>query len=81
MLGFLEASENDFKPEMTGKICMLIQYYGTDKKWHFDNLMQVMIQAGQYVKEEVCRALIIMVTNTPDLQHYVVRECYRVLFA
>lgn len=24
MLGFLEASENDFKPEMTGKICMLI---------------------------------------------------------
>jgi AP-1 complex subunit gamma-1 len=35
-----------------------------------------MIQAGAYVKEEVCRGFIIMVTNATDLQPYCARALY-----
>ncbi len=41
--------------------------------------MQVLTQAGAYVKEEVVRALIVLVTNAPDLHGYCARAMYRAL--
>lgn len=37
----------------TAKIATLIQRFAPDKRWHIDNLVQLMTQAGAYVKEEV----------------------------
>lgn len=41
--------------------------------------LQVMQQAGAYVKEEVCRALIVLISNAPELHGYTARSMYRAL--
>ena len=41
--------------------------------------MQVMQQAGSHVKEEVCRALIVLISNAPELHGYAARAMYRAL--
>ena len=38
-----------------------------------------MQQAGAYVKEEVCRALIVLISNAPELHGYTARSMYRAL--
>jgi hypothetical protein len=38
-------------------------------------------QAGTYVKDEVARAMLVLLTNTPDLQAYSTRSFYRALSA
>ena len=53
LLDYLAVSDSEFKPDLTAKICTLIQRFAPDKRWHIDNLVQVMTQAGAYVKEEV----------------------------
>ena len=44
-------------------------------------LLQVMVQAGAHVKEEVCRALVVLVSNAPELHAYAVRQMYAALKA
>lgn len=43
--------------------------------------MQVMTQAGTAVKEEVVRALIVLISNAPELHGYAVRAFYSALGA
>ena len=38
-----------------------------------------MTQAGGYVKEEVWRAFIVLLTNSPDLHAYAARSLFRAL--
>jgi AP-1 complex subunit gamma-1 len=42
-------------------------------------LAQVMVQAGSHVKEEVVRALLVLIANAPDLHAYSTRAMYRAL--
>ncbi|KAJ9510964.1 hypothetical protein QJQ45_027811 [Haematococcus lacustris] len=122
LLDYLAVSDAEFKPDLTAKICTLIQRFAPDKRWHLDNLLQVagsnptltlgtltpatlhtapvtaagvatatitatfaltqvMTQAGAHVKEEVCRALIVLITNAPELHAYSARAMYRNLHA
>lgn len=43
------------------------------------SFLQVMLQAGAYVKEEVCRALIVLISNAPELHAYAARCMYKAL--
>ncbi|GFR48866.1 hypothetical protein Agub_g10715 [Astrephomene gubernaculifera] len=81
LLDYLAVSDAEFKPDLTAKICMLIQRFAPDRRWHLDQLLAVMLQAGAYVKEEVARALLVQLTNTPDLQPYAARAMFRALAA
>mmetsp|Transcript_34996 Transcript_34996/g.77859 ORF Transcript_34996/g.77859 Transcript_34996/m.77859 type:complete len:861 (-) Transcript_34996:442-3024(-) len=81
LLDYLAVSDAEFKPDLTAKICTLIQRFAPDKRWHIDQLLQVMTQAGAFVKEEVCRTLVVLITNTPELHGYAVRSMYRNLHA
>ena len=38
-----------------------------------------MLQAGAFVKEEVCRALIVLISNAPELHGYAARCMYQAL--
>lgn len=40
---------------------------------------KVMAEAGKYVKEEVCCAFIVLVTNVPELYGFTVRSLYKAL--
>ena len=42
---------------------------------------QVLCQAGHYVKDDVCRAFLVLIANAPDLHGYAVRCMYRNLHA
>ena len=53
LLEYLAVSDADFKPDLTSKICTLIQRFAPDRRWQIDNLLQVMVQSGAHVKEEV----------------------------
>ncbi len=44
LLDYLRISDSEFKPDLTNKICMLVQRFAPDKRWHLDSLMQVRIQ-------------------------------------
>ncbi|KAG2434067.1 hypothetical protein HXX76_007795 [Chlamydomonas incerta] len=79
LLDYLAVSDAEFKPDLTAKICMLIQRFAPDRRWHLDQLLAVMLQAGSYVKEDVARALLVQLTNTPDLHAYAARAMYRSL--
>jgi AP-1 complex subunit gamma-1 len=41
----------------------------------------VLVQAGAYVKDDACRALILLVVNAAQLHGYAVRAAYRALAA
>ncbi|KAJ9508579.1 hypothetical protein QJQ45_012110 [Haematococcus lacustris] len=69
LLDYLAVSDAEFKPDLTAKICTLIQRFAPDKRWHLDNLLQV------------CRALIVLITNAPELHAYSARAMYRNLHA
>lgn len=79
LLEYLEVCDEEFKPDLTAKICMLVQRFSPDKRWYIDSLGQVLVQAGAYVKEEVVRALVVTISNAPALQGYAVRLLYRAL--
>lgn len=79
LLEYLEVCDEEFKPDLTAKICMLVQRFSPDKRWYIDSLGQVLVQAGAYVKEEVVRALIVTISNAPELQGYAVRLLFRAL--
>ncbi|GIL79860.1 hypothetical protein Vretimale_12443 [Volvox reticuliferus] len=79
LLDYLAVSDTEFKPDLTAKICMLIQRFAPDRRWYLDQLLAVMTQAGAYVKDEVARTMLVHLTNTPDLQAYATRAFYRAL--
>lgn len=41
LLDYLQVSDAEFKPDLTSKICMLVQRFAPDKQWHLDSLLQV----------------------------------------
>lgn len=42
-------------------------------------MLQVLVQAGPHVKEEVVRALVVLITNAEELHGYAVRVLYGAL--
>jgi hypothetical protein len=130
----LQVCDAEFKPDLTDKICQLVQRFAPEKRWQIDSLLQarlsnahdqademnlqncrhalsqrqmfialictmqgqehklrsrltpcvpcpwqVMTQAGAAVKEEAVRALIVLISNAPDLHGYAVRVFYTAL--
>ena len=110
LLDYLKISDAEFKPDLTSKICQLVQRFAPDKRWHFDStlqvlssflpetllhpgvdgsegkgltavsiLLQVLVQAGAYAKEEVCRTLVVLISNEAPLHGYAARQSFRAL--
>ncbi|KAK4788526.1 hypothetical protein SAY86_019845 [Trapa natans] len=77
LIDYLEVSEQDFKGDLTAKICSIVEKFSPDKIWYIDQMLKVLSQAGNFVKGEVCNALIVVISNAPDLHGYTVRALYR----
>lgn len=74
-----QVCDPEFRPDLTAKVASLVQRYAPDKRWHIDQLVAVMSQAGTLVKEQVVRALVVLVTNAPELHAYAARSAARAL--
>ena len=79
LLDYLNVCDVEFKPDLTNKICMLVQRFAPDKRWYIDSLVQVLSQAGPYVKPEACRSLLVLIMNASQLHSYAVRAFFRAL--
>lgn len=50
LLEYLSVSDTEFKPDLTGKICTLIQRFSPGKRWHIESMIEVM---SPFVSSEV----------------------------
>lgn len=44
LLDYLSVCDSEFKPDLTAKIAALITRFAPDRRWHFDNLLCVLVQ-------------------------------------
>ncbi|VFQ59768.1 unnamed protein product [Cuscuta campestris] len=79
LIEYLEVSDPDFRGDLTTKICSIVEKFYPDKIWYIDQMLKVLSEAGSYVKDEVWHALIVLITNAPNLHGYAVRSLYGAL--
>ncbi|KAG6518032.1 AP-1 complex subunit gamma-2-like isoform X1 [Zingiber officinale] len=79
LIGYLEVSDQDFKGDLTAKICSIVKKFSQEKKWYIDQMFKVLCIAGNYVKDDVLHSLIITISNALDIQGYCVRSLYKAL--
>ncbi|KAF2541130.1 hypothetical protein F2Q68_00031539 [Brassica cretica] len=54
-------------------------WFAPEKIWYIDQMLKVLSEAGNYVKDDVWHVLIVVISNAPDLHGYTVRALYRAL--
>lgn len=81
LLDYLRVCDPEFKPDLTAKVCNLVQRYAPDNRWYVDSIIRTLSEAGPFVKEEACRALITVILNTSQLHGYAARALYTALQA
>ncbi|KAM6589250.1 hypothetical protein CsatA_011855 [Cannabis sativa] len=77
LIDYLEASDEEFKEDLTAKICSIVAKFSPEKIWYIDQMLKVLSEAGNYVKDDVWHALIVVISNASDLHGYTVRALYR----
>ncbi|KAL6566505.1 hypothetical protein OROGR_002120 [Orobanche gracilis] len=77
LVDYLEVSDSEFKEDLTAKICSIVDKFSPEKKWYIDQMLKVLTEAGNYVKDDVWHALIVVITNAPNLHGYTVRSLYK----
>jgi len=65
-----------FKKELSNKICMAVEKYAPNKKWHVDTVIKVLTLSEGHVREEFISQLITVIATTPDLHQYSVTKAY-----
>ncbi|EYU29716.1 hypothetical protein MIMGU_mgv1a001222mg [Erythranthe guttata] len=81
LIDYLEVSDPEFKEDLTAKICSILEKFSPEKKWYIDQMVKVLSEAGNYVKDDVWHGLIVVVTNTSNLHGYTVRALYKAVQA
>ncbi|XP_071736458.1 AP-1 complex subunit gamma-2-like isoform X2 [Rutidosis leptorrhynchoides] len=79
LIDYLEVSDQDFKADLTAKICSIVENLSPEKIWYIDQMLRVLCEAGNYVKDDVWHALIVVITNASNLHGYTVRSLYRAI--
>uniref|UniRef100_A0A7N0T865 AP-1 complex subunit gamma n=1 Tax=Kalanchoe fedtschenkoi TaxID=63787 RepID=A0A7N0T865_KALFE len=77
LIDYLEVSDQDFKGDLTAKICSVVERFSPEKIWYIDQMLKVLSEAGNFVKDEVWHGLIVVISNATDLHGYTVRSLYR----
>ncbi|CAI0627480.1 unnamed protein product [Linum tenue] len=79
LVDYLEVSDQDFKGDLTAKVCSIIEKFSPEKSWYIDQMLKVLTEAGNFVKDEVWHALVVVISNASDLHGYTVRALFRAL--
>ncbi|GAV80825.1 LOW QUALITY PROTEIN: Adaptin_N domain-containing protein/Alpha_adaptinC2 domain-containing protein, partial [Cephalotus follicularis] len=77
LIEYLEVSDPEFKGDLTAKICSIVEKFSPEKIWYIDLMLKVLSEAGNFVKDEVWHALVVVISNASDLHGYTVRALYR----
>lgn len=49
LLGYLEVTDEAFKPSLAEHLCLLTQKFSPTTRWYIDQLLKIMVAAGTYV--------------------------------
>ncbi|KAF7809272.1 AP-1 complex subunit gamma-2-like isoform X1 [Senna tora] len=79
LIDYLEVSDQDFKGDLTAKICSIVTKFSPEKIWYIDQMLKVLSEAGNFVKDETWHAFIVVISNASELQGYTVRALYRAI--
>ncbi|CAN1852786.1 AP-1 complex subunit gamma-2 [Linum perenne] len=79
---YLLVNESNVKPltkELVDylEIFFMCFRYSPEKIWYIDQMLKVLAEAGNFVKDEVWHALVVVISNASDLHGYTVRALYR----
>ncbi|KAE9597037.1 putative adaptor protein complex AP-1, gamma subunit [Lupinus albus] len=77
LIDFLEVSDYDFREDLTAKICSIVAKFSPEKIWYIDQMLKVLSEVGNFVKDEVWHALIVVISNASELHGYTVRALYK----
>ena len=78
LISYLVTAEPDFKGDLASRICLCIDKYAPDKRWHVDNSIKVLLLAGNDVSDQVVFSLCHVVAGCEELHAYAV---YKLFFA
>ncbi|XP_010551552.1 PREDICTED: AP-1 complex subunit gamma-1 isoform X2 [Tarenaya hassleriana] len=79
LIDYLEVSDQEFKEDLCAKICSIVERFSPEKIWYIDQMLKVLSEAGNFVKDDVWHALIVVISNASELHGYTVRALYRAL--
>lgn len=77
LIDYLQVSDPEFKGDLTAKICSIVERFSPEKIWYIDQMLKVLSESGNHVKDEVWHSLVVVISNASDLQGYSVRSLYR----
>lgn len=73
----LTSGDNDFKTELTEKICLVVERFAPSKHWHIDTIVTVLAAAGNFTRENVATDLITLIARSSvPLQAYATHLLY-----
>ncbi|KAJ1281505.1 hypothetical protein BS78_04G311100 [Paspalum vaginatum] len=81
LIDYLNIADPDFLGDLTAKICSIVEKFSQEKLWYLDQMFKVLSLAGNHVKDDVCHALTVVLSNASELQGYSVRSLYKALQA
>lgn len=76
LLEYLAVADVEFKSIFTEKLTNLVARFAPSKTWYVDTMKDILAQDTIYVKDEVCFRLIVLITNTEDLQSHATHSLY-----
>lgn len=79
LMNFLEASDAEFKMYVATELVLAAEHYATDKRWHADTILQILVKAGAYMRDDLVSDIVQLISQTPELQAYMARRMYAAL--
>ncbi|KAG9152028.1 hypothetical protein Leryth_002293 [Lithospermum erythrorhizon] len=73
----LVVSDLEFRGDLCAKMCSMVEKFSPNKIWFIDQMLKVLSEAGNYVKDKVWHSLIVVITNALNLHGYSVRSLYK----
>jgi len=79
MLTFLSSCEPEFKADCTSNMFLAMERFSPSKRWHVDQMIQVLVTAGNSVRDDIVSSLIAIISSSPDLHGYTAQQLYKAI--
>uniref|UniRef100_A0A670ZYP3 AP-1 complex subunit gamma n=1 Tax=Pseudonaja textilis TaxID=8673 RepID=A0A670ZYP3_PSETE len=76
LLAFMESSTPDLKSECASGLFLAAENFAPNKRWHIDTILQILIMAGSYIRDDAVPNLIHLIGGAKELHSYAVHQLY-----
>ncbi|XRA98255.1 AP-1 complex subunit gamma-2 [Pycnococcus provasolii] len=66
LLDYLHVADVEFKADLVEKLCQLVSMYAPSVAFYVDTVTEVMVEAGEHIKENAVRSLLAAVSASGD---------------